>query len=117
MKQKNQDIEQEIEKTLACLDQAERIEPSPWFVTRLQARIHALEGAPERPGLSAWAHLLLKPALLALMVVLNGATVFVAVQSHNSGQEGRLQNVAILASDYGITYTDAFFNVDEEYQE
>jgi hypothetical protein len=117
MKHRKQHIEQEVEKTLTCLDQAERLEPSPWFAARLQARIDALESEPGRTGLSIWTRLFMKPALLALMVVLNLATLFMAMQPNGNGQETRMQNVASLASDYGITYTDAFFGISEQYEE
>jgi hypothetical protein len=69
---------QEVEsmrKTMALLDEWEAPEPSPYFLTRLQAHAREEQGkAPARVGLFAW---LRKPAMavsLAAMLVAGGIT-------------------------------------------
>jgi anti-sigma factor RsiW len=64
-----------MRKTMALLDEWEAPEPSPYFLTRMQAHVREEQGkAPARSGVFAW---LRKPAMalsLAAVLVLAGIT-------------------------------------------
>jgi len=76
----------EIRQTMALLDEWRAAEASPYYDTRLMARVREEKGQP-----SAWLHWLRKPALaisLAVLMVMS-ITLFrndAGLGSHNDGQ-------------------------------
>lgn len=66
--EKRKRIESEIRKTLAEFDRAVGLEPDPYFFTRLSAKIAGRQRARR-----AFANRL-RPALLAILFVLNAGT-------------------------------------------
>ena len=108
---RKQKIEQEVEKTLQCFDQIDKIEPSPWFSTRLQARIRSLEDRTERPVLPLFTLKVLKPALLALIVFLNLVTMFVVFQ-RESASTRKSELISSFASEYAYTSTNEILSLD-----
>jgi len=67
---KKEKIEQEIQKTLAQFDKAEKLPANPYFYTRVQAGLE--ESRKERHVFMA----VLKPAFFTVLVVLNVTTAF-----------------------------------------
>lgn len=97
---KEEKIEQEIRKTLDQFERAEKLPANPWFFTRVQTRLKNRQN--KKPGLAG----LLKPALLALLFILNtatgiwyltGAGTAVSAQSND-----RQQLVEVLANDLNM---------------
>lgn len=111
MSSRQEKIEHEVEQTLAAFNQAQRLSASPWFATRVQNRLQAIPEA--RPGMGLFAIRGLRPALLALIVMLNLVTAVVAVQRSEQYQETRQEYVASFASEYAFTTTDTLF-MDEQ---
>ena len=108
MKRPNSTIAQQVEKTLALLDETDRVTAGPWFHTRLRTKIDAL--TPQTSHKPLWAGFgRLRPALLLLVIVLNLATVFMALRQ--TGQtsvwnEDRQNELSALATEYQY-YSDS----------
>ncbi|MBI9072637.1 MAG: hypothetical protein JEY94_13625 [Melioribacteraceae bacterium] len=66
---KKNTIEEEIQKTLAQFDNAERLPSNPYFYTRVKQRID------ERKKTHRTFFAVLKPATLALLLLINVSTV------------------------------------------
>lgn len=66
--QKGDDIDREVEETLAAFGRRDELPPDPRFYGRLMARL-AEEGKPRGAIVALW-----KPALLAVLAVLNLTT-------------------------------------------
>jgi hypothetical protein len=89
-------IEKEVEKTLQCFEQAEKLADNPFFYTRVKARIEGRK-APARKNVWQFGWSVLKPAFLILIVALNILTVtiyFTSNQSLTSDQDQLLQAFA-----------------------
>ena len=93
---KNDNVEKEIQKTLDMFEQADSLPENPYFYTRVQARLD--EGRREKPGLFA----VLKPALLAMLFVLNLSTAFWYLGSSNETPQtsSRQELVEMLSGDF-----------------
>jgi len=62
-------IEEHVRQTLDAFEQAEKLPPNPYFFTRVQARLKRKEKS------FTIAHVV-KPAVIALLLILNMITVF-----------------------------------------
>jgi|SRR5690348_1836638 predicted anti-sigma-YlaC factor YlaD len=71
----------EFRQTMAVLDEWEAPEPSPFFETRLQARLR--EEMRQQPGFMQWFR---KPALALSFAVLMVASVTLVYTGHNSAK-------------------------------
>jgi hypothetical protein len=111
MNQRNHRIEQEIEQTLATFDACTRLRASPWFAHRVKARLTALRDDRAPAGMVAFARL--RPALIALIVLLNLATAVVAVQRSQRDASARQIYIQSFASEYAFTTTEMLFDLDE----
>ena len=93
---KKKKIKQEVEKTLQCFDNAEKLEENPFFYTRVKARIDSQEKETKRNARQiAWV--VLKQAFLILIVALNIYTItafFTSKQSQVSNQDQLLNAFA-----------------------
>jgi len=105
-KTKNERIEIEVEKTLACLDEVERIEAGPHFLTRLLTRIRDLERGPKALALPVFIYRLLRPALLGLMIAINVILAVLMFDSGRSQAETRKDSISAMASYYGLQESD-----------
>lgn len=110
---KNENIEQEIERTLLCFDEAERLKADPFFYTRLQTRIKDLE---ERKGFSLQGLLnvkVLRPALLTLVIVMNIVTTFVVFQKVDRQTDYRDQYLTSFAEEYSLNQeSNGYFRIE-----
>jgi hypothetical protein len=101
-------IEEEVEKTLRCLDEMDQIESSPYFLARLQARIREME--EEKP--SFFTRLFggrgLRPALLGLMVVLNLVSTVLIWQRTHGRSTDRSQYLSALVDEYSLKGGDTY---------
>ncbi len=79
----NENIEARIDRVLETFDQPELLPPDPWMKERIMARI-AMRERSVAPGA---AHV--KPALLAVLVVVNMLIVFLHFQGASNAQASR----------------------------
>lgn len=95
-------VREKVEETLASLDRMERLDAGPAFFSKLQARLGAEAERPVRfrlPNLLAPA---LRPALLAILVLVNILTV-VFVAKAGARREGlEKATVMAVAADYSL---------------
>ncbi len=98
-RQVDDQILQEVSRTLQSLDGLEPIRCRPDFAMRLQARIRCEE--PERVA-PAWRRYLL-PAMLALLVILNGVTTLTALRSGDRQDPGRRRALSAFAAEYWLS--------------
>jgi len=70
----------EMQKTMALLDEWQAPEPSPYFDTRLQARLREEMARPQ----AGWLHWFRRPALAAMLTLVLGAGVGLFF-THNGG--------------------------------
>jgi hypothetical protein len=113
MKRKKR-IEEEVDKTLSCLDENEEIEVSPFFFTRLQA---AIRGQKEEK-VSFFTRLFglqgLRPALLGLMVVLNLVSTVLIWQRIHRRATDRSQYLSALVDEYSLKGSDTYLFTSDE---
>ena len=105
-KTKNERIEIEVEKTLAFLDEAERIEAGPRFAVRLMTRLQNLESKTKAPAQQAFLFRWLRPALLGLMIAVNIAFSILMFHSGRSQTETRKDSLSAMASYYELQESD-----------
>lgn len=90
----NQRIEEEVERTLYSINNIERANPRPFFLTRLQARLDQRTGS--KP-VEAWVF---RPAymaaLLGLVLLLN-VSVMVYVQERIADREQEQEAISLSA--------------------
>ena len=90
---KEEKIQQEIQKTIDCFDQAEPIKADSFFYTRLKAKMNRQTKTSwqwqARQWKSVWG--ILKPALLVWIVAVNIVTAVVFFTGQNSSQNSRAQ--------------------------
>lgn len=97
MKEKKR-IEEEVQKSMELLDQQESLPPDPYFYTRLRARIDSRNQQHRVLSLS------LKPALLALLVMMNLGTAvwYLAGDSSSAEKSNRDTLIELLAEDISL---------------
>jgi hypothetical protein len=106
MMDRKEHIEEEIAKTLKCLDQVERVEGSSFFYARLQARMEKLYGRPGHWYHSLFRRLSLRPALFVLILTLSIISA-VAVFRRDEYQSGdRQANIKAIADEYSLGQND-----------
>jgi hypothetical protein len=100
--EKEKQIEQEVEKTLQCLDQIEEIETNPFFYTRLQARLSILDEQREHSFFKIFSPNFLRPAFIMFMIVLNIASAVFIFQGKGSQYEYRTEYIKAFANEYSL---------------
>ncbi len=108
-------IEEEVGKTLECFDSFEQIEPGPFFAARVQANIEALERqrTEKTPFLTVGR---LRPALIAVMLVLNllsAATVMTLFRSRAEQTGERAQYLAAVTEEYALNQNDYYLYLSQ----
>lgn len=106
---KKEKIEQEINKTLAQFDNAERMLSNPYFYTRVQARLE--EKQRQKTGFSA----ILKPALIIALVVINITTTvwYLNFGTQVNQSESRQELLDILSEDLNLDNNQSNFVIIE----
>jgi hypothetical protein len=96
-------IKHEVEKTLQCFDDIERIEPKPFFFTRLKAEINSLEMEKTRARQRAWSFGSLRPALFSLLIVLNLLSAIAIFRGYDTQTDDRSEYLAAFAEEYALS--------------
>ncbi len=96
---KKEQIENEIEKTLQLFENAERLEPDPHFVTRVEAVIREEEN--EKFVFS----LFLKPAFYIVLFLLNFTSAYFYLTDGNNSIETSTNSelVEVFTNDFNIS--------------
>ncbi len=93
-------VEEQIQKTLRCLDEVEKAKASPFFAQRLRQRLADMDGQGRRGSLAdllmGWLRPAFVPALVAASVVLG---VLIGSDTSSGSRAGNLQS---FVSSYGL---------------
>ncbi len=111
MNPRNHRIEEEIERTLTAFDPSTRLKASPWFAHRVKTRLTDVQDTQAPMGWFAFRRL--RPALLALIVLLNLVTAVVAIQRSEYDATTRETYVESFASEYAYSTPDVLSSLDE----
>lgn len=101
MKNRPSQIQRQVERTLGCFETAERLDPDPWFASRVRSKISGRE--PRHLGLR-WPRFATWPlgsALLALVLVANLVSMAALSQQLNTQSGSPSDDFMSLASEYG----------------
>lgn len=98
-------IEQEIAKTLACLDNIENIEAGPYFYSRLRAKLETPVEPREHWYRRLFGMQLLRPAFLILLVVVNLITAVLVLQNKSGSVDYRGEHLSAVAEEYSLHST------------
>ncbi len=107
-------IKREVEKTLQCFEQAERLRGDPFFYTRLRARIDKLSG--EQGGLRGWqgAWGLVRTTSLVLLVALNIVTAAFYLKTDPLEADERSQLLSAFAQEYALAQDESYSYGDSD---
>jgi hypothetical protein len=106
-------VREKVEETLASLDRMERLDAGPAFFQRLQARLGTEAEKPVRPGLLRLPKVfapVLRPALLAILVLVNILTVVFVAKAGAHREEVEKASVMTVAADYSLNQNLDEFN-------
>ncbi len=101
MKNRQSQIQKQVERTLGCFETAQRLQPDPWFASRVRNRIAGqapAKNASRWPLIASWP---VASALLTLILVANLASMAMLSQQENSQGASPADDLSSLASDYG----------------
>jgi len=106
MNKRLQSIEREVERTLACLEDIETIEPSPYFYTRLAARLEESLPAGEPFPIRLFRRPAFKPALVAALILINVGSALILFRGEAPEEQTRAESLASVARLYGLVETN-----------
>lgn len=84
-------VEQEVEKTFASFNRAERLKASPYLYTRIRAHLDEADSS-DQAGSRAWH--VLRPLFLAGIVAVNLMTVAIFLGKSDVSRQERVQAFA-----------------------
>lgn len=96
-------IEQEVDKTIACFDQVERIESNPYFYVRVMGKILSREQQERYPVSWLPGMSLLRPVFPIAIAIVNLATVALVLKNGASDAENREAMLTSLAENYMLS--------------
>jgi len=96
-------IEQEVDKTIACFDHADKIESDPYFYVRVMGKILSQERQERYPVSWLPGMSLLRPVLPIAIVIVNLVTVALVLKSEVSDTENRETRLTALAEQYSLS--------------
>lgn len=105
MKNKNEHIEEKVNKALGFLENPEKIEANPFFYTRLEAKLQ--EQKEKKPFFNALfsVHYNLKPALIGLILIINIISVSILIMN-NETSSNRSNEISNLMETYAFDQSD-----------
>jgi len=96
-----ENIQQEIEQTLQCLDGVKRAEANPFLFTRIQARMAKKDSVWERT-FSFISKPIIAMAIVLLVMAVNGWALLGSNSNSNENVIGDSANVSELANEYNV---------------
>jgi len=97
---KDQQIREEVEKTMRMLDRIERAKTDPYFFSRLKAKINSREEETFSPGLFPRPSIGI--AVLMLLVILNIVTVFHYGNEFANTNTDSQEEIEVLVGEYEL---------------
>ncbi len=97
-------IEQEVMSTLQYLDRVDDIEPSPYFYTRVQAKIDAFNKMREHRFSWLFGMQLLRTAFIVLLILVNLFSAIKILHWVNVRFDSRVENITAIARAYSLTH-------------
>jgi len=110
---KEKRIEQEVEKTLDCLDQFQRIDPNSSFSTRVISKIHGSDNQRRRSFRPILSYLNLKPVLLLILILFNLVSAFLLLWNDEAPQNSKNEYILSLIDEYDLNYT-GYFSINQK---
>jgi len=98
-------INQEVEKTLDCFKQLGKLPASPYFYTRLQAKMNSPQKEEENHG-TIFSYRLWRPAFIGIIIVLNLTTAVLVYLSNGQGKDLTDDTLTVLATEYNLNQDD-----------
>lgn len=93
-------IEEEVNKTLHCLDRVERVKPRPFFYSRLKQRLDELERHETRSPLDSVYVKFMRPVLIPMLIVMS--IVSGVLWGRTLSYDDRAENINTIAVFYGL---------------
>ena len=106
MRERRKRIDQEVERTLACFDDLETINPSPFFNTRLEAKLESHHKGKELFLIGIFNRVALRPVLIACLIILNVCSSVILFRGDGNQTESRKENLKAFASSYSLIQTE-----------
>ncbi len=100
MHNRKEHIESQVDETMGLLGQQDRIKAGPWFRSQTHNKLRTAGEAPAPRG--SWGLLLLRPGILMVVVALNIATFWVALNPSIETQDIRDTYLSTMASEYQL---------------
>ena len=95
-------IEQEVNKTLECMEQGRDFRVNPLFAEELSGRIAGI-----RVSRAGYRSRIFYPVVIVLLVVLNFSAGLAFFTKQQPVEETSVNQVSVLASEYGISQSMA----------
>jgi hypothetical protein len=104
-------IQEKVDQTMALLEHQAPTKASPWFRSHTVNRLRRVR----EPSTSKWAWGLiwLRPGILAVVVALNFATFFAALNPSIDAQDVRETYLSTLASEYELSVSTELLDTYE----
>ena len=113
MKNKNNEIQNEVNQTMKLFDEAEKLKAGDDFYKNVNYRLHARleEERLHKRGLRGF----LKPAALTAITLLNVFTAYLVLSDQQQFENPRSQQLASFSEEYHLTSTNSdWLNYMEE---
>lgn len=96
-------IEREVEETIACFEQVDKIESDPYFYVRVMGKILSQEQQERYPVSWLPGMSLLRPVFPIAIVIVNLVTVALVLKSGASDTENRGTRLTAVAEQYSLS--------------
>jgi hypothetical protein len=96
-------IEEEVEKTLRLLDEREEVEISPYFSSRLEARIRNVREKRASSARRIFGVHWLRPALVVFLIIINALSDITVFRGGAKRSTDRDEYIVALAREYSVS--------------
>ena len=106
MTDKKDRITREIDRTLGCLEEIDTIDPSPFFYSRLAARLESNASIENTFSARFFSMNALKPALIGCLIIINICTAALLSQGTSTETISREESLTTLAEEFLLIQTN-----------
>jgi len=106
MTDKKDRIAREIDRTLGCLEEIDTIDPSPFFYSRLAARLESNASIENTLSARFFSMSALKPALIGCFIIINICTAALLSPGTSTKTINREETLTTLAEEFELIQTD-----------